>query len=99
MKNYSKYYNKNSFWNKIKKYAAIAGRKLIQLALSLYYCLIDPDTSLWAKGIILGALGYFILPTDLIPDALVPLGFTDDLAVLMQAAFTIGTHLKKEHIN
>ena len=31
---------------------------------------------------IVGALGYFILPIDLVPDFIAGLGYTDDLAVI-----------------
>eukprot|EP01026_Neomeris_dumetosa_P004202 TRINITY_DN11124_c0_g1_i6.p2 TRINITY_DN11124_c0_g1~~TRINITY_DN11124_c0_g1_i6.p2 ORF type:complete len:108 (-),score=9.16 TRINITY_DN11124_c0_g1_i6:336-659(-) len=34
---------------------------------------------------ILGALGYFLLPLDLIPDVFPALGFTDDLGALILA--------------
>ena len=35
------------------------------------------------KAYIIGALGYFILPIDLIPDGILPvIGFTDDIAVM-----------------
>ena len=59
------------------------GSKLLFFARLLYYILVSPSTPLKAKGIIIGALGYFILPLDLIPDLIPLVGFTDDLAAIM----------------
>lgn len=51
--------------------------------LQLYYLLHDKDVPLQHKAYIIGALGYFILPFDLIPEGLLPvIGFTDDVAVM-----------------
>ena len=54
-------------------------------ALVLYYVLQSPDVTVSNKALILGALGYFILPLDLIPDVIPALGFTDDAAALALA--------------
>ncbi len=75
----------NGFWNKLKRVALKAGAKLIYIALILYYELKDPAVSIKEKGIIIGALGYFILPLDLIPDTIPVAGYTDDFAALMAA--------------
>jgi uncharacterized membrane protein YkvA (DUF1232 family) len=94
---YSQHYSENSFWNKVKTAALSAGRELIEKALWLYYALIDPDTPKKAKMIILGALGYFILPFDLIPDFIPLIGYTDDLAVLAGAIVIVAQNIKDEH--
>ena len=49
----------------------------------------DPAVPSGLKLKVLGALGYFILPLDFIPDAILGLGFTDDLAALTWALFKI----------
>lgn len=59
--------------------------KVVYVALILYYELTDPDIDAKEKAVIIGALGYFILPIDLIPDAIPVAGFTDDLAALLAA--------------
>lgn len=51
-------------------------------ALLLYYVLIDSNVPISIRITIAGALGYLILPLDLIPDFIIGLGFTDDLAAL-----------------
>ena len=66
--NYSDKYSEESFWQKVGKFALVAGKKVIEIALTLYYCLKDPDTPKRAKATITGALGYFIWPLDAIPD-------------------------------
>src|SRR5262249_10569641 len=62
-----------------------------------YYCALDKETPLKAKGILIAALGYFILPTDTIPDMIFGLGFTDDIAVLTAALTAIRVHMKPAH--
>jgi uncharacterized membrane protein YkvA (DUF1232 family) len=66
-------------------------------ALAAYYCAFDSATPLKARGILIGALAYFILPFDVIPDFILGLGFTDDMAVLFTAFSIIRTHLKPHH--
>lgn len=96
IKDYEKHYNDESFWGKIKKFAKKAGGKVIYTALKLYYALKRPDTPAWAKGVIIGALGYFISPIDLVPDALPVVGFTDDLAVMAGAVVTVAAYINEE---
>ncbi|MDR2146797.1 MAG: DUF1232 domain-containing protein, partial [Tannerella sp.] len=78
---YQSYYDKNSFKSKIRKIAKFAGENVLRPILHLYYMLQDGKVPLKHKAYIVGALGYFILPVDLIPDFIAALGFTDDLAV------------------
>lgn len=87
-KNYDKYqknYSESEFWIKLKKVARKAGVKVVYAALLLYYVLRNPATPSADRAKILGALGYFILPIDLLPDFLPVAGFTDDLAALTWA--------------
>ena len=46
---------------------------------------------------LLGAIAYFILPFDFIPDMLPIFGFTDDAAVLATAIRLVATHITPEH--
>lgn len=50
-----------------------------------YYCALDRDTPSHVRGTLLAALAYFVLPLDIVPDFLLGLGFTDDIAVLAAA--------------
>lgn len=90
-------YSDRSFRQKIKKYAAVAGRKLAEPALAMYYCMKDKDTPLKAKLTIIGALGYFILPADMICDLTPLIGFTDDLTVIITAYGLIRNYVKESH--
>jgi uncharacterized membrane protein YkvA (DUF1232 family) len=83
------------FWGKLKQ--NLARVPFAEAAIAAFYCALDPATPLKARGTLLGALAYFILPFDAVPDMLLGLGFTDDMAVLMAAAAMIGSHLKPEH--
>lgn len=80
---YQKHYSNSSFWDKVKKIAKNAGLKVICYALTLYYVLQKNDVPVAEKGIIIGALGYFILPIDLIPDFIAGLGYTDDVGAML----------------
>ena len=83
------------FWRKLRRHA-----RRIPFAdqlLAAYYCAIDPATPLRAKAILYGAIAYFVLPVDLIPDWVVGIGFTDDAAVLAAAVRSILPHIKDHH--
>lgn len=80
---YGSYFDDNSFWKKVKKIAKKVGATVIRPVLTLYYLLQDENVSTQHKAYIIGALGYFILPFDIIPEALLSIvGFTDDVAVM-----------------
>lgn len=91
-----KHYSDQGFWDKVKRYGKVAGREAIEKALLLYFAMQDPQVPAWAKGIVAGALGYFIFPIDAIPDVLVPLGYTDDVGVMAAALAAIAVHLTPE---
>ena len=84
-----KYYSEDSFWHKIVDIVKKAGSKVVYAALLLYYVLQDPDCPNKNKSLIIGALGYLILPLDLIPDFIPLMGFSDDLAALVVVIKTV----------
>lgn len=79
---YEKHYSEDGFWKKLKKHAKDAGIKVVYSGLLLYYALESPRTPLKAKVQIYAALGYLILPVDLVPDLLPVVGYVDDLGAL-----------------
>lgn len=80
---YGTYYSDNRLWKKIERVAKKVGATVLLPVFTLYYMLQDDKVSLQHKAYIVGALGYFILPIDLIPDGILPvIGFTDDIAVM-----------------
>ena len=83
------------FWRTVKR---AAGRiPFMEDVVAAYYCALDANTPLRAKAVIFGALGYFILPTDAIPDFILALGFTDDIAVLTTAIAAVQAHMRPAH--
>ena len=93
---YQKHYSEESLAAKIAKVAKKAGIKVIYAALLLYYVLKSHQTPKKDRNKILGALGYFILPFDLIPDWIPVVGFTDDLAALTWALYAVSKNVTPE---
>jgi uncharacterized membrane protein YkvA (DUF1232 family) len=83
------------FWPKIA--GNLARVPFAEEALAAWYCAFDPITPVKVKGTLIAALAYFILPFDVIPDFLLALGFTDDLAVLMAAMAMVRGSIRQEH--
>jgi uncharacterized membrane protein YkvA (DUF1232 family) len=83
------------FWAKFKQVAAKL--PFAEDLLSAYYCAFDRQTPRHVQAALLGALAYFILPFDFVPDMLPVLGFTDDAAVLATAIRLVATHITPEH--
>ena len=90
---YNRHYDEDSFWKKLKHLASNVGSKVLYPALQLYYLLQAKDVPVKAKTLIVGALGYLILPVDMVPDFIPALGFTDDLSALMVALRTLNKYL------
>ena len=84
-------------WGKLARFARFAGKVVVERALVLYHCLRDPDTPAWAKSVIAGALGYFVLPIDAIPDLAPFVGYGDDLGALAAALSAVAFYVKPEH--
>src|SRR5579863_283518 len=83
------------FWAKFKRVAAKL--PFAEDLLSAYYCAFDQRTPRHVRAALLGAIAYFILPFDFIPDMLPVLGYTDDAAVLATAIRMVAAHIKPEH--
>jgi len=86
---------RGGFWPKLAK--VLARIPFAENAVAAWYCAFDPKTPTRVKGILLAALAYFIMPVDLVPDLLIGIGFTDDMAVLATAIGLIKSHMKEEH--
>ena len=93
----ARWYSGPRLWKTLKRATLSAGRKTLHSALILFYCLQDHDTPTWAKGVIIGALGYLILPTDLIPDIIPGVGYGDDWGAIVAALGTVAAYIKDEH--
>lgn len=93
---YKEEFTEVGFFQKIKNFGKAAGMKTVYTGLLLYYAFRRKDTPKWAKGIVLGALGYFISPIDGVPDLTPFIGYTDDFGVMMFALVTISAYVNKD---
>ena len=83
------------FWIKFKQ--VVGKLPFAEDLLAAYYCAFDRETPRHVQVALLGALAYFILPFDFMPDMLPILGFTDDAAVLATAIRMVASHITTEH--
>jgi len=83
------------FWRKMQRLAA--SLPFAEDLLTAHYCAFDRQTPLHVKAAMLGALAYFVLPDDLIPDYIPVIGYADDAAVLAMAMKLFSSHIKPEH--
>ncbi|MBD0414091.1 YkvA family protein [Oryzicola mucosus] len=86
---------KAGFWRTAKRAARHV--PFMNDVVASYYCALDKKTPLRARGTMLAALAYFVLPFDIIPDMVLGLGFTDDIAVLSAAIGAITANIKPAH--
>lgn len=85
------------FWVKLAK---VAGKiPFAEDAAAAWFCARDPQTPFRVKATLMAALAYFVVPTDLVPDFITGLGFTDDATVLMAAVGLVSSHLTDAHRN
>ncbi len=92
---YSAYYSPTALFEKLRKVARKAGRKTVYGVLILYYATFDKKLPVKDRLLVIAALGYFIFPADLLPDAL-PGGFADDAAALGYVIRHIWNNLSDE---
>jgi uncharacterized membrane protein YkvA (DUF1232 family) len=90
-----KAYVRRGFWAKVRRVAA--GLPFAEDLLAAYFCAFDRETPRHVQAALIGALAYFVLPFDIIPDMMPLLGFTDDAAVLATALRMVATHIRPEH--
>lgn len=86
---------RRGFWPKLTRTAARI--PFAREAVSVWYCARDPETPAPAKGMMLAALAYFVMPVDAIPDVLAGVGFTDDAAVIAAVIALLRANLKDRH--
>lgn len=89
--------DEKTFWRKMKKSVKKAGEEIAVMGIKSWLAMADSNTSVRHKAILGGALAYFVLPTDMVPDVLAGVGFTDDMAALTLAANSVGNAITDEH--
>lgn len=86
---------KRRFWDKLKR---VAGRiPFAEDLVAAFYCATDSGTPSRVKLILIGAIAYFVLPTDAVADLLPLIGFADDAAVLAAAITQVAGSITEEH--
>jgi uncharacterized membrane protein YkvA (DUF1232 family) len=83
------------FWKKLKGLAARL--PFAEDLIAAHYCAFDRQTPLHVKAVLVGALAYFVVPVDFIPDVLPIIGYSDDAAVLAAAIKLVSSHVKPDH--
>jgi uncharacterized membrane protein YkvA (DUF1232 family) len=86
---------RRGFWSKVKRVAAQI--PFAEDLLTAYYCAFDRETPREVQAALIGALAYFVLPFDIIPDFIPVLGYSDDAAVLAAAIRMVAQHIRPEH--
>ncbi len=84
-----------SFFDTVRR--ALRHVPFMEDVVASYHCALDPQTPAASKGVLIAALAYFVLPIDIVPDIIVGLGFTDDVAVLLAAFRAVQGNIKPEH--
>lgn len=86
---------KRRFWDKFKR---VAGKiPFAEDLVAAFFCATDPSTPSRVKVVLLGAVAYFVFPTDAITDLLPLIGFADDAAVLAAAITQVAGSITEEH--
>jgi uncharacterized membrane protein YkvA (DUF1232 family) len=86
---------RRGFWPKLRR--IVARMPFAEDLLTAYYCAFDRGTPRHVQVALIGALAYFVLPFDIVPDMLPVLGFTDDAAVLATALKLVASNIRPEH--
>jgi len=86
-----------TIWEKVTTNYAKVGRDGIKQIVTLYYLVIDPTVSTLSKVAAVAALSYFVMPLDAIPDFLVGVGYTDDIAAVTAAVASLFSTITAEH--
>ncbi|SON57319.1 hypothetical protein HDIA_3778 [Hartmannibacter diazotrophicus] len=86
---------RKNFWRVLKR----AGRSIpfVDEVVAAYYCALDPETPVRVRVMLMGALAYFVLPVDAVPDFLALVGFTDDVTVLAATIAMVRGHITAKH--
>ncbi len=93
LKKYEGQYNENKLMSKLARFAKSAGMECVYYTLLLTNVIKSKEVSGVNKAIIFGALGYFIVPLDLIPDLMIGAGYIDDVGMLVYALNTVRSQI------
>jgi uncharacterized membrane protein YkvA (DUF1232 family) len=83
------------FWRKARR--TLGHVPFTEDAIAAFHCATDTNTPLTIRVTLFGALAYFVMPFDVIPDFIAGFGYTDDAAVLLAALAAANAHITEEH--
>jgi uncharacterized membrane protein YkvA (DUF1232 family) len=86
---------RRNFWRKLRQ--LVSQVPFAEDLVAAHYCAFDRETPGHVKAALIGALAYFVLPTDAIPDVLPVIGYGDDAAVLAAAIKLVTSHITPDH--
>ena len=86
---------RQGFWKTLRK--ALRFVPFANELVAAYYCALDRKTPLPVRAAFLGALAYFVLPIDVVPDFIFGLGFSDDITLLAATLMRLRAHITQEH--
>jgi uncharacterized membrane protein YkvA (DUF1232 family) len=86
---------RDGFWRKARR--TLGRVPFTEEAVAAFHCATDATTPLPIRATLFGALAYFVMPFDVIPDFIAGLGYTDDAAVLFAAYKAASTHITEAH--
>ncbi|HAS61812.1 MAG TPA: DUF1232 domain-containing protein [Vibrio sp.] len=89
--------DERTFWRKMTQSAKKVGEDIAVMGIKSWLAIMDSNTSVRHKAVLGGALAYFVLPTDMVPDVMAGVGFTDDMAALTLAANSVGSAITEQH--
>ena len=93
---YRSKFSESKFWSFLEQRSKTVSQVTIYSALLLFYAYRRKDTPGWAKRIVLGSLGYLLMPLDAIPDLSPLIGYTDDIGVLSFGLVTIAAYIDQD---
>jgi uncharacterized membrane protein YkvA (DUF1232 family) len=86
---------RRNFWRKLRQ--LVSQVPFAEDLVAAHYCAFDRETPGHVKAALIGALAYFVLPMDAVPDVLPVIGFGDDAAVLAAAIKLVTSHITPDH--
>jgi uncharacterized membrane protein YkvA (DUF1232 family) len=86
---------RRGFWGALRK----AARQIpfSEELVAAYYCATDSNTPTRVRAVLLGALAYFVLPIDAIPDIMAGIGYADDASILLATLGIVRAHITPAH--
>ena len=86
---------RDGFWPKLRR--TLGRVPFSEDAVAAFHCATDRATPLAIRATLFGALAYFVLPLDAVPDFMLGLGFADDAAVIAAAITAAKVHITDAH--